>query len=285
MDHFLKCFTVFLSVYVLNFYASAELTNFLWTDDEVSGVYKNEDGSLGIKFVSRQGYLQVSTLNKITLVDFSSFYEVNKRMARSVYMLDGEYLQHKYTADSHLDKAVGNTQSFNDTLNRLLYDTEEITLLEGASYAVGAQGVTGKNTPAALPFYMFALKMTTLLNNSVLNSTTKELHERSIASITLSAIKYIKKVPWGRVIPAVGKVFDLLKKWITNSKKCKKFEKYSDCKGLCGYKCECWVFLCEDCCYHKGCYEHDQCCERHGYSDPRCITGFIKLECDKSYDC
>ena len=278
MDHFLKCFTVFLSVYVLNSYVSAELTKFLWTDDEVSGVYKNEDGSLGIKFISRQGYLQVTTLNGITLVDFSSFREVNKRMARSVYMLDGEYLQHKYTADSHLDKAVGNTQSFNDTLNRLLYNTEEIALLEGASYAVGAQGVTGKNTPAALPFYMFALKMTRLLNNSVLNSTTKELHKRSIKRIKIGRL--------GAVISIAEIAYTLFKKLYTaDSKKCKKFEKYSDCKGLCGKKCECWVFVCEDCCYHKGCYEHDQCCARYGYSDPRCIMKLDKLECDKSYDC
>ena len=282
MDHFLKRFTVLLLVYALNFYASAELTEFLWTDDEVSGVYKNEDGSLGIKFVSRQGYLQVTTLNNITLVNFSSFHEVNKRMARSVYMLDGEYLQHKYTAHSHLDKPVGTTtQSFNDTLNRLLDDMEEITLLEGASYAIGAQGVTGKNTPAALPFYMFALKMTRLLKNSVPNSTVKELHERSITG----AIKYIKKGRWGILASITEFAARFIKKWFDDSKKCKKFEKYSDCKGLCGKKCECWVFVCEDCCYHKGCYEHDQCCERYGYSDPRCIMNVDKLQCDKSYNC
>ena len=90
----MKCFlislTVLLSVYVL--YTSAELTEFLWSDGEVSGVYKTEDGSLGIKFVCRQGYLQIKTLNDITLVYFNSYREVDKRMARSVYMLDGEYL-------------------------------------------------------------------------------------------------------------------------------------------------------------------------------------------------
>ena len=80
-----------------------------------------------------------------------------------------------------------------------------------------------------------------------------------------STESHIKKVQWGKVIPVIGDVFDALKKWITGSKKCIKFEKYSDCKGLCGKKCECWVLLCGDCCYHKGCYEHDQCCERYGY--------------------
>ena len=238
----LKCFTVLLSVYVS--YASAELTGFLWSDDEVSGVYKNEDCSLGIKFVSRQGYLQITTLNNITLVNSSSFREVNKRVARSVYVLNGEYLQHKYSAHGHLDGPVGNTtQSFKDTLNRLLH-MEEIILLEGASYAVGAQGVTGKNTPAVLPFYTFALKMTGLLNTSVQNSTTKDRHERSVVK---GVIKYIRRVPWSALVSAV---VDYIKELINDSKKCKKFEKYSDCKGLCGKKCECWVFMCEDCCYH-----------------------------------
>ena len=51
MDCFLKCLTILLSVYVSC--ASAELTEFLWSEDEVSGVYENEDGSLGITFVCR----------------------------------------------------------------------------------------------------------------------------------------------------------------------------------------------------------------------------------------
>lgn len=62
----------------------------------------------------------------------------------------------------------------------------------------------------------------------------------------------------------------------------------SNCIGMCGKKCSCWRWVCGDCCFHQGCYEHDLCCEHDffstyclvpvgfscwGYSGyPRCIT-------------
>ena len=171
MKHFFVSLTVLLSVHILC--TAAELTEFLWSRDEVSGVYKNEDSSLGIKFVCRQGYLDVKTLNNITVVYFSSYREVDKRLARSVYVLDGEYLQYKSNAHGHLDRPVGNTtKSFNDTIDDLLH-LEELTLLENATRAIGERGVTGRNTPAVLPFYVFALKVTRLLDISLYNATTK----------------------------------------------------------------------------------------------------------------
>ena len=83
------------------------------------GVYKNEDGSLGIKFVCRQGYLQVKTLNDIILVYFSSYSEVDKRKARSVYMLDGEYLQHKSNASSVHRKSVSSAEAYRNLKHTL----------------------------------------------------------------------------------------------------------------------------------------------------------------------
>ena len=34
----------------------------------------------------------------------------------------------------------------------------------------------------------------------------------------------------------------------------------NDCFGMCGRQCNCWRFLCGDCCTHRGCIEHDSCC-------------------------
>ena len=179
---FILCLVALLSVQYF-VCTSAELTEFLWSHDEVSGVYKNEDNSVGIKFTSRAGYLQINTLNNVTIVYFDSFHEVDKRMARSVYMLDGEYLQHESIVHGHLDRPVGNTtKPFNDTLTDLLH-LEEIALLEDASHAVGDQGVTGKNTPAVLPFYMFALKVIQLFDSSSSQSIINEPsnHEMSLS--------------------------------------------------------------------------------------------------------
>ena len=262
--------TIVLSLYVS--YTSAEFTEFLWSDDEVSGVYKKENGSLGIKFISRQGYLQIETLNNITLVCFSSFHEVDKRMARSVYMLDGQYLQHKYNVHGHLDRPVGNTtRSFTDTLTDLLH-LEETALLEDASHAVGDQGVTGKNTPAVLPFYMFTLKMVQLVDSSPQNTNANELNDNEPS-----------------LSPRQKRFFNYIISWTnglaTSWKGCKRYKNYPNCKGLCGRLCNCWWWVCGDCCYHSGCYGHDECCEKYGYDHWRCILAPEVLLCDVPFYC
>lgn len=34
------------------------------------------------------------------------------------------------------------------------------------------------------------------------------------------------------------------------------------CYGLCGPWCVCWAQVCEDCCWHQGCYKHDKYCDK-----------------------
>ena len=275
MKHFFVSLTVLLSVHIL--YTAAELTEFLWSRGEVSGVYKNEDGSLGIKFVCRQGYLDIKTLDDITVVYFSSYREVDKRMARSVYVLDEEYLQHKDSnAHGHLDRPVGNTtKSFNDTLNDLLH-LEEMTLLENATRAVGEEGVTGRNTPIVLPFYIFALKVTELLDITLYNATTNELSEHTSSPVYTPP-------------PRQKRIFGWVARWFSGSSNdCDKYKKYKDCKGLCGRKCDCWRWVCGDCCWHRKCYDHDVCCEKHGYFSWSCLAApdvLLGLWCDRPYHC
>ena len=49
-------------------------------------------------------------------------------MARSVYILDGGYLQHKYSVYRHMDRSLSTiTKPFNETINDLLH-MEEIKL-------------------------------------------------------------------------------------------------------------------------------------------------------------
>ena len=268
MKHFFISLTVLLSIYVL--YTSADLSEFQWFHDGVTGVYKNEDGSLGIKFECRPGYLQIKTLNDVVLVYFDSYREVDKRLARSVYMLDGEYLQHKSNVHGHLDRPVGNaTRSFNDTMDDLI-QLEETRLLEDASRAIGEQGVTGRNTPAVLSFYMFALKVTRLLDTSLQNETINELdQEMSPSTSAPSQQKRFLKGLIRRIL----------------SGRCDKYKKYKDCKGLCGKGCNCWWWVCGDCCYHRACYDHDDCCERRGYSHWRCIIAPDVFLCDLPFIC
>ena len=259
MEYFLKCVTILLLVFIS--FTSAELTEFLWSDDEVSGKYENDNGLLGIKFVCQPGILSIETFSNITIVNFSSFQEVEKRMARSVYMLDGGYLHHKHSIHRHMDRSLSaTTKPFNETINDLLH-MEEIKLLEGASRAVGKRGVTGKNTPMVLPFHMFALTITRLLDISSQQSTSNVhlLNEQSIIS------------PRNR-----RQTYD-----------CDKYKEYKNCQGLCGPRCLCLRRVCGDCCFHRACYDHDKCCEKHGYVSSECIIlpSAISEQCDEPYDC
>ncbi|KAL9955007.1 hypothetical protein ACROYT_G042603 [Oculina patagonica] len=47
----------------------------------------------------------------------------------------------------------------------------------------------------------------------------------------------------------------------------------NNCRGLCGRGCSCWSWFCGDCCWHRGCYEHDLCCKKKPYSS-YCLVPF-----------
>ena len=267
----MKCLIAGLVLVLYALTTSGELTNFLWTHSEVRGVYKNEDGSLGIKFISRVDFLQITTLDDVVMVYFNSFREVNKRMARSLYITDSEYLQHQYVSHSHLDRPVSNdSKSIDDAIKDLL-GMEEAKLLEDASRAIGEQGVIGRDTPAIMPFFTFSLKLTRLIESysTLQNFTTNEISETTV--------------------PREKRFFNYVISWtkglITGWSGCKRYKNNPDCKGLCGKKCDCWWWVCGDCCYHRGCFDHDDCCERRGYGHWRCIIAPDVLFCELPFVC
>jgi len=251
-------YLAFVVVLLFGTLASGKLTEFFNFQHEVRGVYKNEDGSLGIKFTSREGALHIRNLDDVTLTYFNSVREINKRMARSIYVLDSEYLQHQDDSDRHLDGPKDDdTKSFNDAMQEL-FQMEEVYLLDDAAHAVGER-VTGVDTPAALPFFLFALRITqTILSESqVYNDTTAD-------EIPKNSLAHQKRGLFDRIFIQPFRL------------SCYKYLRNSWCKGLCGPLCFCWRFVCGNCCYNQGCYEHDDCCERKGYLDNRCFfpTGF-----------
>jgi len=56
-----------------------------------------------------------------------------------------------------------------------------------------------------------------------------------------------------------------------------------DCLGMCGGGCECWSWVCGDCCATDGCYWHDIACSGPlSYADPLCIFGApAAFDCDR----
>ena len=59
----------------------------------------------------------------------------------------------------------------------------------------------------------------------------------------------------------------------------------NNCFGMCGLRCNCWRFLCGDCCTHRGCIEHDACCVRGGFlASIRCAIP-LGFQCDGRFRC
>ena len=56
-----------------------------------------------------------------------------------------------------------------------------------------------------------------------------------------------------------------------------------DCFGMCGPHCWCWNWICGDCCLHRGCQQHDLCCN-HNYLSTHCLFPWIYgFSCHEGY--
>ena len=159
-----------------------------------------------------------------------------------------EYLQHENSA--HSDRPVDHDKPLSDAIHDLL-DTKEVGLLEKAAEAVGKKGLNGKNTPAALPFFLFALRIAQIDEDSHYSNTTINLrHKRQ---------SYMHCADTCPPCP--------------NDK----------CIGMCGKGCTCWRHICNDCCWHRGCYDHDLCCKSSRLKT-RCLLP-VKFRCNQHYRC
>ena len=132
-----------------------------------------------------------------------------------------------------------------------LLSLQECDLLEKAADAVGKKGLNGRNTPAALPFFVFALRITQLAEDS------------HYSNITITQ-RYKRK------------------SYMHCRCTCPPCQN-DKCIGLCGKGCRCWKWLCNDCCWHRGCYDHDLCCKK-SWLHHRCLFP-IKFRCNRPYKC
>ena len=254
----MKCFIVLLFLASL-LYASGKLIDLQLFEGEVHGVYRNDNGSLGIIFTCRRDFLLVETLTGKLLVHLGSFREIDSKQGisrRSVNVLNQTYYHHKDLIHSHLDGPVyNNAQPFDDTLREMLA-IPEIRLLEDVSRAVGELGVTGRNTPAVMSFFMFALRVSQLLEEDSIPPPQRQKRYLFLEYYHQTA----------------------------STNRCYEYLKTEDCIGLCGIKCRCAEWICGDCCYHSGCAVQDYCCKSMGYF--RCMFGYpADFSCDREIAC
>ena len=266
----IKTYLIVVLSLVLVQNALGELTKFSWSNHTVRGVYKNEDATLGIKFASSPSALHVKTLDGTTIVKLKSVNEIHTRMTRSVRILNSEYAQDQYDTWTH-------TKPLNETIKELV-QIKEVHLLENASHAIGDLGVTGRNMPAVLPFVMFALRISVLLQTPTEFSTVGHTKRQLINRISTQLVAN-RNGPDTQVWP---KIANLL--WNQPSTKKPKWD--DECRGLCGRKCTCWWVVCRTCERRIGCLTHDLCCDKEGFDSPKCLFPFLYgFSCDKPYDC
>ena len=158
----------------------------------------------------------------------------------------------------------------------------EVQLIDEAAKAMGTSGISGKDNQAARVFYVYAMRLATAQEKllirevSVQRSHYKDnlnftqalfagdsVHENSNANKLEQCTTFPVKCPRGKC--PIGKF----------------------CSGMCGPSCkQCWTwYVCGDCCYHQGCYDHDMCCSGpNGYMTWSCLAVLFWFHCDH-YEC
>ena len=157
----------------------------------------------------------------------------------------------------------------------LLARPELETVME-ATEALGAASIYGYENPAALHFYEIVRYLAMLQGHS--DSLQQEegsgSDERPTTVVVLrnrgKRATCTRRGWWGSTKYEYG---------------CARCPIGSSCRGLCGNGCNCWRFVCGDCCYNQGCYEHDICCGRHGYFHYTCLN-VLGFSCNRHpYQC
>ena len=83
----------------------------------------------------------------------------NRKEFRDVDIMGYKYIQNRSSA--HSDRPVDHGTPLSDAVQKIM-GLKEMRLLEKAAEAVGQRGINGRDTPVALPFFMFALRLTQL---------------------------------------------------------------------------------------------------------------------------
>ena len=145
-----------------------------------------------------------------------------------------------------------------------LLDHPAVQLLESVSYALGNDlGLTGRSEPASMPFHMLSLALTT--------NRKRRIRSRDPVWSALDQM-------YGSLLAKSQGKFPNC-----NLDSCPPCPE-DNCYGMCGYECTCWRHICQDCCYHRGCRDHETCCRREGQGSPSCIFP-LWFSCDTKYRC
>ena len=169
-----------------------------------------------------------------------------------------------------------------DDAFKVLLMRPEVELIAAAAKALGSTGVHGRGNPAALTFYALA-KQLAIVKMQEAGNLLGEGGESGFGDRLLQHHQRRKKRS-REFCPNIPRGFFLF----PNDRYCPRGEcpVGNTCLGMCGPSCSmCWdySFICDDCCFQRGCYDHDLCCGRDGYISWSCLIP-LGFDCD-GYDC
>ena len=251
------------------------------TDDYVSVSYVDQSGS-GIQLVVKPSGFSVTDMEGRSILKMEDqFYAINAMTYRLIEINGESFLQevggkgksemhltledvklfkasfYSSNAAAHCDQAsnqatykhsVGvNTEKRRQSVKAFL-EGSDTQLLVNVAVAMGKDGITGYDYPIMLQFYATVLRIRALSGNPTVQPSS------------------------------VAKSDQDKKNCLDQCPPCKE----SGCHGMCGNECECWSWVCGDCCFHQGCYDHGHCCEEDPYSFS-CLFPW-NFSCD-GYEC
>lgn len=262
----LAIFFLALQVLVGNSLSPGELRLSSVSEELVAGRYTSPFRS-GVVFAIKSGSFHVTDLNNNTIVSVDalgencrlieikrgSFVQERRAQDNSDYYVAPEHVRtlravyHKNGSArvgeilSQVRRLDRNASLLQQSLSSLVADPG-FALLPFAARDMGEKGLTGVDYPILLPFYATTMKLSKLPSTSL-------VVQRSAIPFrdTGSEFKHQNCTSYNTCPPCQ--------------------ENY--CLGMCGNGCHCWHFVCGDCCYHQGCYDHDICCD----------TSYFKLSC------
>jgi hypothetical protein len=148
-------------------------------------------------------------------------------------------------AEAAADNGASSTDGYvwNGDRNALdeMLQVKEVAALPLLSRALGARGFTGNQFPATMAMH--------------------KISKQAAQGLGISVPK-----------------LDLPANLKNASTYCDAYPNQGDqCYGMCGYGCDCWSWVCGDCCYHNGCAQHDSWCRSGQWYYCYNITAVIAL--------
>ena len=224
------------------------------TDLEGNQLLKISDITEQLRFVSIRNDLFVQLQTRYGYLDFYIPNSLQKEvMDQHTDRINFEFL-YSLPSSYHYEKLKNSIESF---------VSERITffIIESA-YVLGRdRNYTGPEYPSIQPLYLIAHNLEGLVTKTyperkrwkLFNNYTAVTDDSHFVADDDSCFEYCPPCP------------------------------EQECLSLCGYGCNCWKWICGDCCYHLGCYGHDVCC-RNNFVQTKCLFP-TNFECNSEYSC